>query len=188
MAQLQEKKAETTADDTRWTVASLCALTDHIRSKHHQYVRIAIPRVQALLTKVNTKHGAEHPEIANVERIFLQIGQDMIGHMQKEELILFPYIEALERSIEGKGTLEVPFFQTVRNPIQVMMKEHESAANLFNEIRRETSDYRSPADACPSHHSLLQALRAFDDDFHTHSHLEDAILFPRAAEMEAAKK
>lgn len=188
MTRLRGKKAEVTAEETPWMDASLCALTDHIRSKHHQYVRSALPEVQAMLATVSSDRRAEHPELAKVERIFVQIGRDMIAHMQKEELILFPYIEALERSKESKGTLEVPFFQTVRNPIQVMMKEHETAENLFTEIRQEIHNYAPPTDACLSHQSLLRALRTFDDDFRIHSHLEDAILFPRAAELEVAQK
>lgn len=182
---LQQKKAETTPEDSPWMRASLITLIDHIRAKHHQYVRNAIPHLQNRLTKVRKKHGKNHPELARIEAIFLQIGQDMISHMQKEEQILFPYIEALEKSAQGNGTLERLFFQTVKNPIQVMMKEHESADDLCGKIRSETHGYAPPGDGCPSFQSLYQYLQEFDQDFHVHAHLEDAILFPRAAEMEA---
>ena len=51
-------------------------------------------------------------------------------HMQKEEQILFPYIDTLERAANADSSVEPPFFQTVRNPIHEMMKEHDAAGEL----------------------------------------------------------
>jgi regulator of cell morphogenesis and NO signaling len=60
----------------------------------------------------------------------------MIMHMQKEEQILFPYIDALEKANSAHGSVEPPFFQTVRNPIHAMMKEHDAAGELVKQIRK----------------------------------------------------
>jgi iron-sulfur cluster repair protein YtfE (RIC family) len=35
----------------------------------------------------------------------------MIMHMQKEEQILFPYIDALERAVNAHISVEPPFFR-----------------------------------------------------------------------------
>jgi regulator of cell morphogenesis and NO signaling len=69
---------------------------------------------------VREKHGAKHPEIEYIEKLFGAVAREMIIHMQKEEQILFPYIDALELSINGRGSLEPPFFQTVRNPMHMI--------------------------------------------------------------------
>jgi regulator of cell morphogenesis and NO signaling len=172
--------------EANWTSASLSDLTRHIREKHHRYVREAISRIRPLLQKVNAKHGENHPEILVIENLFLQVGQEMIMHMQKEEQILFPYIDALECSVNGNGTLEPPFFQTVRNPIHSMMKEHDAAGDLVKQIRKASLGYAPPADACTSYRALYQELSEFEADLHQHVHLENNILFPRAVEMEAA--
>jgi regulator of cell morphogenesis and NO signaling len=110
----------------------------------------------------------------------------MIMHMQKEEQILFPYIEALERAADGKGILEPPFFQTVKNPIHAMMKEHDAAGEWVRQIRKASAEYATPADACTSYKALLQELQQFEIDLHQHVHLENNILFPRAVELEGA--
>jgi regulator of cell morphogenesis and NO signaling len=186
LKRLRENSELVRPDEKAWTSASLAELTRHIREKHHRYVREAITRVRALLEKVKAKHGENHPEIAEVRELFIEVGQEMITHMQKEEQILFPYIDALERSTTGNGSLEPPFFQTVRNPIHAMMKEHDSAGELVRQIRKATGDYTPPADACTSYQALYQDLREFEADLHQHVHLENNILFPRAVEMEAA--
>jgi regulator of cell morphogenesis and NO signaling len=183
---LRENSKHVSPSEVNWTSALLGDLTRHIREKHHRYVREAIGRVRPLLEKVKAKHGENHPEIADVQELFAQVAQEMIMHMQKEEQILFPYIDALERSVNRKESLEPPFFETVRNPIQAMMMEHDSAGELVRQIRKATGEYAPPPDACTTYKALYQDLREFEADLHQHVHLENNILFPRAVEMEAA--
>jgi len=186
LKRLRENSKDVSPDEANWTSAPLSDLTRHIRERHHRYVREAIARVQTLLDKVVTKHGENHPEITDIQRLFTEVGREMIMHMQKEEQILFPYIDALEKAASTHGSMEPPFFQTVRNPIHTMMKEHESAGELVKQIRKVSSEYKAPADACTSYKALYQDLQAFEADLHQHVHLENNILFPRAVEMEAA--
>lgn len=186
LKRLRENSELVRPDENGWTSAPLGDLTRHIREKHHRYVREAIGRIKTLLEKVKAQHGENHREIAEVQRLFTEVGQEMIMHMQKEEQILFPYIDALERSTTGNGSLEPPFFQTVKNPIHAMMKEHDSAGDLVEQIRKASGDYAPPTDACTSFKGLYQDLREFEADLHQHVHLENNILFPRAVEMEAA--
>lgn len=184
LERLRANSKQVGPEDANWATAPLGELTEHIRQKHHGYVREAIPRVRALLAKVKGKHGANHPEIGTIENHFTQLGQEMIAHMQKEEIILFPYIERLELSRNGAATFERPFFQTVRNPIQMMMKEHDAAGDLTKQIRGASAEYAPPADACASYQRLYGELREFEADLHQHIHLENNILFPRAMELE----
>lgn len=184
LERLRTSSAEAGPADAHWVSVPLRELTQHIRENHHHYVREALQRVRSLLKNVKSRQGRNHPEIAEIEGLFLALGQEMIAHMQKEEQILFPYIEALERSANGERRLEPPFFQTVRNPIQAMMKEHDSARDLVMRIRAASSDYNPPADACGSLRALYQDLREFETDLHQHVHLENNILFPRAVNLE----
>lgn len=186
LKRLRENKSALGPQDANWASAPLSVLTEHIRAQHHAYVREAIRRIEPLLAKVKARHGANHPEIAEIERLFAEISRDMIMHMQKEEQILFPYIEAVERASSGHGAIEPPFFQTVRNPIHAMMREHDAAGDLVKQVRKASADYAAPQDACASFQSLYSELRAFDADLHQHVHLENDILFPRAVEMESA--
>jgi regulator of cell morphogenesis and NO signaling len=186
LERLRENKQNINPDAANWAAASLSALTQHIRARHHQYVRISIPRIRGLLDKVKSKHGANHPEVAAIQDLFFQVASEMIMHMQKEEQILFPYIERLEQVSCGNGSLEPPFFQTVKNPIHAMMKEHDSAGELLKRICQSSSAYTPPAGACMSYKALYDQLREFEADLHQHVHLENNILFPRAVELESA--
>jgi regulator of cell morphogenesis and NO signaling len=186
LTRLRENVQHTGPEDLDWVAAPLNELTRHIREKHHQYVREAIPRTRALSNKVTAKHGSNHAELADVGKLFAEVGQEMIMHMQKEEQILFPYIDALQWAVNAHGSVEVPFFQTVKNPIYAMMREHDAAGDLVRQIRVLTSEYTPPRDVCTSFKALYEALGEFEADLHQHVHLENNVLFPRAMELEAS--
>ncbi len=186
LKKLRENSQHVNPSEANWTASPLSDLTAHIKNQHHKYVRETILRINLLLEKVKAKHGEHHPELAEIESSFHAVGKEMIMHMQKEEQILFPFIEALDRASGGKGSLEPPFFQTVRNPIHAMMKDHDAAGDIVKQIRTACREYTAPEDACTSYRALLQELHQFELDLHQHVHLENNILFPRAVELEAA--
>lgn len=183
LERLRLNSTEEHPEDAQWT---LSGLTRHIQQTHHRYVREAIVRIKALLEKVAAKHGTNHTELRHTQELFTELAREMIMHMQKEEHILFPYIDGLEKAYSASGPVEPPFFQTIKNPIQVMMNEHDAAGALVKAIREATSEYTPPADACPTYRALCQELQKFEADLHQHVHLENNILFPRAVEMETA--
>jgi regulator of cell morphogenesis and NO signaling len=73
---------------------------------------------------------------------------------------------------------------TVANPIAQMEHEHDNAGEALAEMRRLTSDYSLPADACPTFAELYQSLQELEADLHEHIHLENNILFPKAVAAE----
>lgn len=185
LQKLRNRSQSALPGDKQWISAPLADLTRHIRDRHHLYVRESIPRVRALLAKVRARHGMKHREMLEIEKRFAGLADEMISHMQKEEQVLFPYIDALEQSKSANTPLAVPFFRTVRNPIHTMMKEHDSAGELVRSIRALSNDHQPPANACTTFRAAYQELHQFEKDLHLHVHLENNILFLRALELEA---
>ena len=163
-----------------WNLAPLGDLVDHIVEKHHTYVKTEAPRLQALIAKVVGVHGKNHPELEQVQIAFSALANELAAHLMKEEQILFPYVKQMA-SGSGRGP---SCFGSVHNPIRVMMMEHDDAGKTLREMRRITSDYSIPADACISYATLFRGLVEFEQDLHQHIHLENNILFPRAVAME----
>jgi regulator of cell morphogenesis and NO signaling len=167
---------------------SLAALADHIVRKHHVFTRDENERITALLEKVCGVHGQNHPELHEVRVIFGMLRLELENHMLKEERMLFPYIALMESSLDFGLTLPPAPFGTTRNPVSVMLSEHDAAAEQLLEIRRLTDDFDTPADACVTYRTLYEALEGLDKDLHQHIHLENNILFPKAIEMEDRKE
>lgn len=184
-AVLQSLESTTSAAPGQdWKAGELGALVDHITSTHHNYVKAEVPRIEALAAKVVSVHGKNHPELLDVQKVFRSLGAELSAHLMKEENILFPYIVRMEQSVRSGRPAARPPFGSVANPIHMMMMEHDSAGDALRELRRLTSDYSAPADACISYQTLYRAIAEFETDLHQHIHLENNILFPQAAEME----
>lgn len=171
-------------DEQDFAQATLTALIQHIVQTHHAYIRSELPQLQSMAERVAVKHGPAHPEATAVQRNLAQLADELIFHLNKEERILFPYIEGLERSHHQHAAPPSACFGSVENPIQAMIHEHESAATLLGEMRAATHGFVPWPEACPTTVGLYHGLDAFERDLHRHVHLENNLLFPRAIALE----
>src|SRR5437763_943592 len=131
--------------------ASLTELVSYILNKHHVFTKEEMARLDALTEKVCSVHGQNHPELLRVKSLFKSLCEDLKPHMFKEEQVLFPYIIRMEAAASRQQALMRPPFVTVRNPVRIMMSEHDTAGDLLRELRAETSNYTTPPDACISY-------------------------------------
>ncbi|MHB1687242.1 MAG: iron-sulfur cluster repair di-iron protein [Ignavibacteriaceae bacterium] len=159
-------------------------LIDYIINNHHKYIRQSGPVINAHIEKVAAVHGKNHPETIETAKLFLIIHKDLKQHLMKEEEILFPYIKYLVRVKNENAPLEKPYFSTIANPIKMMETEHQSAGDIFSQIRKLTNDFGLPADACSTYNISFKELNEFELDLHRHIHLENNILFPKSIELE----
>ena len=177
-------QGEATAEKN-WNHETLANLIAYIVEKHHAFTRGELQRIEKLLAKVCTVHAHNHPELWQINSLFAELKQDLLPHMQKEEQVLFPYIQALEEALAGNGVAPTPFFGTVKNPVRMMSLEHDQAGDLLKAIRQASNHFSLPEGVCISYKTLYQALEEFEQDLHRHIHLENNILFPRAVEVES---
>jgi regulator of cell morphogenesis and NO signaling len=181
----ESRQSEATSDEGMdFQTSSLTGLVRYILDKHHVFTKEEMERLDALVEKVHGVHGANHPELSRIKHLFKCLCDDLKPHMFKEEQVLFPYIIRLDEASNRQQTPMPPPFGTVRNPVRMMMLEHDTAGELLRELREVSNGYSAPADACISYRTLYEALEAFERDLHQHIHLENNILFPRAVEME----
>ncbi|HYW96896.1 MAG TPA: iron-sulfur cluster repair di-iron protein [Bacteroidales bacterium] len=159
-------------------------LIDYIIKRHHAYVRQYIPFLKQSLDKICDVHGENHPELFQIRDLFFGSAGDLTMHLQKEELILFPYIKKMEKAKEENLPLGKSEFGSVSNPIGMMISEHENEGQRFEKIAALSNNYNVPEDACTTYRVTINQLQDFENDLHRHIHLENNILFPKAAKME----
>lgn len=159
---------------------SLGFLADYIVNTHHSYVKTSLPELLKYAVKVANVHGGQHPELLNIQQLVEEINRELTEHMEKEETVLFPYIKQLQGSKDNAQPLVHP----VKQPIDLMEKEHEIVGKSLSDIRMLSNNYELPADACASYGLLFKMLQEFEGDLFTHIHLENNILFVKALEIE----
>lgn len=160
-------------------------LIDYIIKKHHRYIEQTAPALIQYLDKLCKVHGINHPELFKIREEFNASANELLMHMKKEEMILFPYISKMISTKNNNEQLEQPGFGSVENPIKMMMEEHEIEGERFVQIAELSNNYVPPADGCSTYKVAFSMLKEFEDDLHLHIHLENNILFPKAIVLEA---
>jgi regulator of cell morphogenesis and NO signaling len=184
LVELKNAAQVTEGSGTDFNSWPLDLLATYIEKKHHRYVDNRITEIKPLLNKIVKVHGEMHPELLEVEELFLGAAGELTTHMKKEEFILFPFVSKLVQAAEAKSEVTPGHFGTVANPIAMMMDEHSVEGERFRKIAALTNDYTPPKDACTTYIVTFALLKEFEQDLHLHIHLENNILFPKAIELE----
>jgi regulator of cell morphogenesis and NO signaling len=156
-------------------------LVNYITQHHHTYVKQSIPEIKFLLDKVSLVHGNDFDAIHKIVENFNALSAELLQHMNKEELILFP---AIIKLFDGKEPIENDIFPiSVEQPMAVMEDEHQHAGDLIKSIRELTDGFTPPSFACPTFRIAYARLQEFDQDLTQHIHLENNILFQKVREL-----
>ena len=183
--ELEAALSETPAADDDWSASPLRRLCDHIEAAHHGYLRRELPAIQTRLDRVYSLYNQRYgPTLIGLPEAYAELRQELEPHMRKEEVVLFPAIRAIEEAMEAHRPPPRLIFGSVANPIHLMEAEHDHAGTALQKIREITDNFDIPLHACVTYRALMTGLSELETDLHLHIHLENNILFPRAARME----
>lgn len=177
------KKAVTAGcenDASHWTNSSLKDLIVHIVKTYHDPLRLELMHILAMAEKVALMHGDVHPETIELCETFQEFKDMLEMHMQKEEMILFPTIAAVEKTSMLHNAYSCSGNES---PTNQMMKEHKEFGVLLCKMRYISNSYTPPKDACDTYKSLLSSLADLESEMHQLLHKENNILFPRAMDL-----
>lgn len=149
---------------------STLQLISHIVSRHHSYLRKALPFVQGLASKVGRVHGDHNPKLRELDVAVEALSAALLPHLDAEEQSLFPMLCAVPLD---KGAAATHF--------TTMTEDHHDVALLLERVRAAADDFALPAWACNSYRTLFAELEALESDVFTHVHLENHVLRPRFA-------
>jgi regulator of cell morphogenesis and NO signaling len=171
LEKLESTPNTTTHNFIEWEPGFLC---DYIMNTHHKFVLKSLPELIEYTQKISSVHGDRHPELTEVAKLFSEINRELLQHLKNEEEVLFPAIREAFKS----GSKEAK--NTIISEISRLSDEHEFAGGAMDKINVITGNYKVPADGCNTYQVTFKLLEQFEDDLHTHVHLENNILFPKA--------
>lgn len=111
-------------------------LAHEIVDTHHAYMWEEMPRLKALVDKVEGVHGTAHPELAQVKAAFDEALGALEPHMTKEERQIFPAISRMERTGSASDPLDAA--------VAELVDEHQHVGNLFKRLRTLTNGFEVP--------------------------------------------
>jgi regulator of cell morphogenesis and NO signaling len=177
-------QTEQPGDVCDWRERPLAELIAHIISTYHQPQREELPRLAAMMAKVLSVHGDHWPRMLRPLAAGLAIlTREADAHTDDEEASVFPAILALESGMP----VDPAIFEEMRADLE---QEHAGMGALLAEMKFITNGFAPPDGACTTFRALFAGLQELTDTLHNHVHLENHILFPRAATLarERARK
>lgn len=158
-------------------------LSDYIVNTHHAYLNENTGQIAVYANKIAEVHGARHPEVVEIARIFDKVATDMAAHLREEEEVLFPAIKRIDGARKRGAEPEQRDLELIRACLAKLDQEHEAIGDAVHAIRDLSNNYAVPEDVCNTFMLTYRKLKEFEDDLHKHVHLENNILFPKAAQL-----
>lgn len=181
---INSQQKETSSNDLNFDSFDVDFLADYIENVHHKYLYEKLPEINQIVAKVYNKHHEKYGYLNELFALYTELEADLLGHLPKEENVLFPYAKNLVLNKKANTTPERAFFGSINNPLTVMNDDHNRVGEIIHRLRVITNDYTPPTDACNSHLLMLDMLKDLDDNLIQHIHLENNILFPKIVLLE----
>jgi len=158
-------------------------LADYIVNTHHAYLKENTAGIAAYAHKIAQVHGEHHPEVIEIAEIFDKMAADLTLHLRQEEELLFPAIRKMTMLEKVHAEPGAGVIEALKSELVALTHEHDEIGAAIHEIRRLAKDYAIPDDVCNTFMVTYQKLKEFEEDLHKHVHLENNILFPKAAKL-----
>ncbi len=141
-------------------------LTRLIVQRYHEEHRAQIPELIRLATRVEAVHR-HHPVCPTGLAAHLeQMHGELLSHMQKEEMILFPMLS------NGQGAM-------AGGPVSVMRHEHDDHGVALDKMMQLAHQGQLPDEACGSWRALYTGVKHLREALMEHIHIENNVLFHR---------
>ncbi len=162
-------------DNMDYSQLNVHELIELILEKYHGSTKAQITEIMTLFEELLPTYQDEFPFLREMYELFQELVADLIPHLKKEELVLFPLLKDLEA---GKSD------NSVSIPIAVMTQEHDSVGLILKQIAMLAKNYTHVPDDNPKLLLLFSKLKFFEKQMFEHIFLENNILFPKATTLQ----
>lgn len=162
---------------------SLTFLIDYIVNNHHSYVNENTKPLSAYTQKIAAVHGALHPEVVQIAALFDKLTIELTQHLKEEENEFFPAVKRAEAAVKENAKPDAKDLEIIKRSLAQLGREHEEVGDAIHRIRHLANEYEIPQGVCNTFVVTYQKLKEYEDDIHKHVHLENNILFLKAAQL-----
>lgn len=171
----QEQEDETMTAQEKWQADEIGAVVNHIRLEYHAAFEKELPRISEWLSIILRVHGSTHPELEQVQSLFLSLKERVESYITMGETTLY-------RAIEEEQ------LHNVCNTIFNLDKEQRLLKQNLQQIQEVTKGYAIPEDACTTFATTYKKLEALSDKILELIELENTSIFPRVTKRKGQEK
>jgi regulator of cell morphogenesis and NO signaling len=167
---------------SRWPDRSLAELVGHLESEHHAVARDLIAHTALLLDDVCRPGG--DARLPAVRAAFRALSEQLIVHMEREELTIFPAIMALEQAWTKGQPPAATTEGGIRKLLGQVLLEHSEISHRLRELRHARMAFSETGNTVLTR--LFERLMQLERHLHEYMNLESYVAFPRAIAIEDA--
>lgn len=157
------------------------ALTDYIETYHHKFTRQQLSSIGSNLKRLDSAYPNRFPELSLIKETFEEMAGHLTNHMEREESLLFPYIRNVVYGLNHMVGNHA--YETIENPINMFMKDHNTEAKCLRTLTRLTQHYTKTKYEGLKLADTYEAMKQLEVDLYIHITLEKNVLFPKALKL-----
>ena len=150
---------------------------------HSYFIKNKLPYIKSLISSLSLENK-KYKFFNDLKFIFPLFYEDFVDHILEEEKYIFSYIQKLYHLKDSNKSHAKMFFEMKKISLKNIAKEHLEEDSEMAGIRGLTSNYTYKNIENLHLKVIFQELEAFDKELNIHSEIENAILFPRALDLE----
>jgi regulator of cell morphogenesis and NO signaling len=181
---LDQAAAGDRAGNSRFESKTFEFLILRVLRNQHGRVREELPILQGIAATEADRHRVRHPELAVIDELLQKLSLELTTHLSEEEGTLFPALLELELAYLGESPI-LGYPKRVRNILNGMSQQHDTSSATLRQIRAASHSFCPPERVATPYCEFYDRLQKFFRELHRDFHMENNILFPQAAQMEA---
>ena len=153
-------------------------IVNYLKKTHAYYMGYVIPKMDRLLEKIIESNQENKEQLELVKTFYLKYKEELSGHINDEEVHLFPYIIKLINNENDNLAYSVQSFE----------KEHSNVDDKLNDLRNLLIKYIEPIYDVNYCNDFLITLYRFEKDLQNHARIEDKVLIPQVLLIEKERR
>src|SRR5665213_2199738 len=154
-----------------------------LRNQHGR-IKEELTVLQGIAATVADRYRARYQELAAIHELLQKLSLELTTHLAEEEDTLFPALLELELAYLGESPI-LGYPKRVRDILKSMSQQHDTSSVTLRQIRAASQSFCPPSRAAAPYREFYDHLQKFFRELHRDFHMENNILFPQAAQMEA---
>lgn len=166
----------------------LRTIIEYLIKTHVYYLNQKLPKLEKLMDALIANYGNSELMLFKIKDFYTEYKRNLIAHIQKEEVYLFPYILKLINAADHVTMPHSLYLLLEKYSIAKFNADHDHADEELHELGRRIRNFSQVNTSRTQVALILEELRQFESDLAMHGRLEDEILMPCALEIEDAVK
>jgi regulator of cell morphogenesis and NO signaling len=159
-------------------------LIDYLQRAHKFYLDHKIPEIKSLINRLTEESNTNRDTYKLALNFFNEYQEELVGHIDREEKVVYPYVYELEKAIEEGKAPQNLISQMEKYSIMDYEEEHDNVEEKLFDLKNLIIKYLpAPRNETTSYKILLE-LFELEKDLKEHARIEDMILVPKVEAME----